>query len=130
MCNCKCCKASKGAPGRKGDNGKPGSNAFKFVKLFTTDDIEQVFTISQAELTACGLVPPACIANPADRNPFFDIHIQVWLLSGGSPNYRLLANAIDGTTGLDYTVSINPSTGLITFTTYNNFGDYRVVVLA
>lgn len=69
---------TNGTNGINGTNGTNGTNAFKFVKEFTTKDIEQKLTITQAELTACGGLPQGCLASGLTQNLLTDYHLKVY----------------------------------------------------
>ena len=133
MCNCskKCnCNITQITKGEKGDSGLAGANAFKFVKEFETEDIEQTITIPYAQWSACGAPPSGCLADGTTANPFVDIHIQLWLfVNGDTPYWLLLSNGAFGTT-YSYNARINSSTGAITIITDGNLGTYRLVILA
>ncbi len=96
----------------------------KFVKQFTTTEIEQDLAISRAEITACGSWPLPCTPDGTDPVDFVDLHLQTWLLV--STNWKQLSTGLAAT---DCFVFINNSTGNITVTTGNNSGTYRVVIL-
>lgn len=97
----------------------------KFVKQFTTVDIEQNLDISYVERTACDSFPGACTPDGTDPNNYTDLHVQVWLNSAMSPTEWILQ--IHGTSYSSCTT--NSSTGLLRVITGNNQGTYRVVVL-
>lgn len=112
-----------------GPQGAPGINAFKFVKQFTTDDIEQTIVVPYAEWSACGVSPFGCLADGTTANSFIDIHIQLWLyVNADVPYWQLLVNGPPAT-NFSYTTRINSLTGDIIINTDGNLGNYRLVIL-
>ena len=69
---------TNGTNGINGTNGSNGTNAFKFIKEFTTEDIEQQLTITQEELTACGALPIGCLADGTAHDMITDFHVRVY----------------------------------------------------
>ena len=112
--------------GANGLNGAAGTNAFKFVKQFFTEDIEQELQITYAERTQCTTPPNGCIDDGGDPNLFIDMHLQVWILQGSL--WKLLQQR-GLTGGGDYAAVINSTTGLINVSTFSSQGTYRVIVL-
>lgn len=122
-------QGEQGPVGNTGPQGNSGTNAFKFVKQFTTDDIEQTIVIPYSQWSFCGTTPQGCLADGTTANPFIDIHIQLWnYITEELPYWLLLSNGAFGTT-FSYNVKINPSNGDITITTDGNLGIYRLVIL-
>ena len=118
--------------GANGSDGAAGTNAFKFVKQFTTEDIEQSLVITYAERTQCTTPPNGCIDDGGDPNLFIDMHIQVWLyvaLPFGNSYWNLLVQKGNAPVAGDYDIAVGALTGNITITTANNSGIYRVVIL-
>lgn len=111
----------------RGTNGTSGTNAFKYTKIFTTVDIEQTLTISVAEYTNCGVVPNPCILDPATINLFVDLTVTVWWRLNTTSDW-LLMTAGNTYISNDYMCMVNYTTGLITITTYNSYGLYRVLI--
>lgn len=131
MCRCNELTIPYGPQGIQGIQGTPGINAFKFVKEFETEDIEQSIVIPYAQWSACGITPSGCLADGTTANPFVDVHIQLWLFVPseiGSSYWQLLVNGPPAT-NFSYTTRINSSTGAITITTDGNLGTYRLVIL-
>ena len=128
MCRCNELTIPYGPQGAPGTNG---INAFKFVKEFTTEDIEQPIVIPYVQWSACGASSSGCLADGTTANPFVDIHIQLWLLVqpvDSSSYWQLLVNGPPAT-NFSYTTRINSSTGAITIITDGNLGTYRLVIL-
>lgn len=79
----------------------------RYVKEISTDFDQTGFTITQAELAACGITPSICSLSGSEPSDFV---MSLWYLSGGS--WRLIqpyeAN------GNNYIVSVDDTTGLIT----------------
>ena len=130
MCGCrgKCgCNINQTTKGEKGDNG---ANAFKFVKEFTTEDIEQAIIVPYTEWSACSLVPAGCLGLDTIASVKLDIHIQLMLyVDGDAPYWLLLSNGAFNTT-YSYNARIDNSTGDISIITDGNLGIYRLVILA
>jgi hypothetical protein len=138
MCNCKgrcgcnITQITKGEKGDNGTNGANGANAFKFVKEFETEDIEQTITVPYSEWTDCGVINTGCLADGTTANPFVDVHIQLWLFVPseiGSSYWQLLVNGPPAE-NFSYTTRIDSASGDITIITDGNLGNYRLVILA
>lgn len=128
---------TNGSNGTNGTNGINGTNAFKFVKEFTTNDIEQQLTITQSELTSCNILPEGCLHNDILQDILTDFHVKVyfkainhWIemtpvpfsgstITAGAYTYRLI---------LVHNIVSNP-TANIYIQLDNSFGTYRVVIL-
>jgi hypothetical protein len=130
MCGCKgkCgCNINQTTKGEKGDNG---ANAFKFVKEFIGEDIEQTIVIPYTEWSACGVIPEGCLGLDTIASVKLDIHIQLWLFVPVEfPYWQLLVNGPPATS-FSYTTRIDNASGDITIITDNNLGTYRLVILA
>lgn len=122
---------TNGADGTNGTDGTNGVNAYKFVKQFTTIDIEQTIIIPYSERVTCGTIPEGCLAEGTVKNSYTDIHIQLWYYDvSGTPGWILLKNRVSLPTGVDtYSVKITSTNGDIVITTDGQFGIYRLVVL-
>lgn len=123
---------TNGAPGTNGTNGVDGTNAFKFVKQVTFDEIEQTIIITQAELTNCGVLPTGCLASETLHNAYTDLHIQVYGQIGSPISFWIpFAYRTDTiTAGVNtYRSQIRISDGRIEITLDNYIGIVRVVIL-
>lgn len=118
----------QGIQGIQGIQGVPGNNAFKVIKQYYAEEIEQTITITQDELTNCDGVPAGCFIAPAMAS-FADIHIQVWCyIDGPLPYWQLLTNStVIGTYNVN--CKIDGISGDITVTTGNLAGMFRIVIL-
>jgi len=103
---------------------------FKFVKEFTTDDIEQRLLLPYSVWGQCSPPPHGRKPDNEHRSNLLDIHVEVWYRPAGfGTTWTLLTNG--GLVGsADYKCTIDQITGDIEVDTYNNSGDYRIVVLA
>jgi hypothetical protein len=129
MCRCNELTIPYGPIGPQGIQGTAGTNAFKFVKEFTTDDIEQTIIIPYLEWTDCGVINTGCLADGTTSNLYTDIHIQLWLyVDGDFPYWQLLVNGPPAT-NFSYTTRIDSASGDITIITDGNLGNYRLVIL-
>lgn len=118
-----------GPAGTNGTDGTNGVNAYKFVKQFTTIEIEQTIIIPYSERVTCGTIPEGCFAEGTVKNSYTDIHIQLWWYDvSGTPGWLLLRNTTIGANDT-YNVKITASNGDIVITTDNNLGTYRLIVL-
>jgi len=112
----------------RGTDGTDGRAFIKYVKEFTTTEIEQDLTVSFAEWTACGEPDDACTVGTP--NALVDIIVSVMWRPNNTSNWVQLAGRGSALSVFDYQMSINYTTGLITITTASNEGLYRVIVIA
>ena len=125
---------NNGTNGTNGTNGVNGTNAFKFIKQFTTTDIEQQLTITREELNTCGNLPVGCLGNSTTSNILTDLHIKVYkqLINGWAEMVqRPIGSSIlaDSTTyTLILTTTANPDNDIY-IQLDNSLGTYRVVIL-
>lgn len=118
----------QGIQGQQGDPGPAGTNAFKFVKQFTTEDIEGTLSITLNELESCVEIPQGCLGYATEPISLVDLHIQVWILNVGGGWNLLTCGGL--TSSSDYTVLVNTIANIIEIQLGNNQGTYRVVILA
>jgi hypothetical protein len=118
-----------GNDGAVGATGAAGTNAFKFIKDFTSNLDGGTCTISRTDLQSCANVPFGCLFGGVTPG-FTNLQVQVWLRNNNpspSGNWSL---ALHGDTLAS--VIIDNSTGLITVTLGGGSTNVlvRVVVIA
>ena len=114
-----------GPTGPQGPTGSAGG-VKKFTKEFFIDKLGQQLSVTYAERIGnqCGAVFSGCLAEGTTANPFIDVHIQIWNRGDLVSNWTLL-----GDNDLASPPRVNYTTGNMTFTTGNNIGYYRVVII-
>lgn len=96
-----------GTNGTNGTNGNDGTNAFKFVKEFTSSFDGDSLTITQVDLADAGVLPNGFIDGGLPQE-FCDLHIDVWFLLAGIW-YKFNTKSVGG----EYEVRVNDTTGAI-----------------
>jgi hypothetical protein len=102
-----------GPTGATGSTGAAGTNAFKFIKDFTSNLDGGTCTISRADLQSCSNVPFGCLFGGVTPG-FTNLQVQVWYRPSSGPFGNLWTLANSANSGLS--VSISNVTGDITCT--------------
>lgn len=102
--------------------GPAGTNAFKFVKDFSTNNDGGIITITRDELTSCSSVPNGCLFDGITAG-FTNLQVQVWL-RGNDPSPSGPWVQLGFGNGLA-SLEINADTGIITATLSGS--DFNVI---
>jgi hypothetical protein len=102
-----------GSTGATGASGAAGTNAFKFIKDFTSNLESGTCTIIRGELISCTAVPNGCLFGSVAPG-FNNLQVQVWYRPSSGPFGNLWTLANSANSGLS--VAISNLTGDITCT--------------
>lgn len=120
---------TNGVDGAPGTDGTDGTNAFKFVKEFVTEDIEQTLTITQSDLTACGILPEGCKGSGTTHNLLTDLHIEVYFDFGAYWEPLKIRYSGDVAETYTYIKRLIKASNTINILLDGSQGTYRVVIL-